>query len=1028
MKCFWFLLILCHTLFALDETVTSNLDDSSGGTLREAIVAINSAAESTNNIDFNLPGSTTITLGSSLLIPTKELTIDGTNGGNTVTVDGDNSYQIFVGLVSIDFTLQNINFSNASSNIFGGVVGSNNSVTISNGTFTTCSVTPASGDAFGGAILGDTITLTGTNSFSGCLATSASGNAFGGAIYGNSTTTLTGTNSFSGCFVTSASGDAFGGAILGAGPITLTDTNSFSDCFATAASDEARGGAILGNSTITLTGTNSFSDCFVKSISKNALGGAIFGIDTITLTGTNSFSGCFATAASEDAAGGAILGDTITLTGTNSFSGCFATSASGNALGGAIGGNSTIAISDGTFTNCSAEGNSEARGGAIYGTGPLTLTGTNSFSGCSATSTAGTAKGGAIYVVSGGTLEIKGPTTFSGNQATQGKDIFMESGASFLFDTDANVTVPNPIESDQSGPSGTFVKNGTGKLSLNGDNTYDTTDTTVNLGELNINGSVITPVIVDGGTLSGNLTINDSLTNNGGTVSPGNSAGTIHVTDNFTQNSGGTLEVDITPAPDSDRLFIQADTADVDGTLLVNIGNGNYLKGTVYKIIEGTTIIRPTLQVQKTGPLANLVQIEIVPGSIQLVINNTVIFACQSLPKGNPQMMVDALNALNLTAASPMAPLVTALGFLNCPQPLGNVLNTMTAANYANLEWMALTADTQLSYILGSRTPCLKCTSCGNNSSPSKKNKNNGSHFSARMQNQRDSWQHKSDGNTQVNEYENRHTRGAWVQVFGNYDDTNNFDWLSGYDANTGGFMVGFDLCTSPYYIGVGTGYTHTDFHLHQNAGYGDVYSLFGAIYGGIVFKYVVADASVIVGGKHFNMHRTVVFLNIDEKACAKWDSPFVNAHLGLLGKWRFSDYCWQLFGNLDYHYLYLGSVLETGNIKLLINSHHSNFLKAELGTQAKGIFKHKNVCWVPYVGVSGIVKTPLGSTNYGAFFVGSSFFQNTQTSNDAQLLISPRAGLRVHMKSFNVFVGYKGEFNQYTNDHQVDGGVEWTF
>ncbi|NGX31465.1 MAG: Extracellular serine protease [Chlamydiae bacterium] len=580
--------------------------------------------------------------------------------------------------------------------------------------------------------------------------------------------------------------------------------------------------------------------------------------------------------------------------------------------------------------------------------------------------------------------------------ATRGSDIFMRSGTNFIFDTSANVTIPNPIDSELGGTvGGGLTKQGSGKLSLNGDNTYTGT-TTVTQGELNINGSVITNVEVQpNGILSGNLSINDgkTLTNNG-LISPGNgNIGSMTIEGSFTQGSQGILEIDITPtANDADKVFvITPSIANIDGTLLVNIGSGNYIKGTLYKVIEGQTNISPSLTIQKTGALANLVDIKIIEGSIQLEINNTVIFSHPSLPQGNPLMIIDAFIALDIQENTPLVQIVEALGLLNYPGPLADVLNKMTAANYANLEWMTLTSDTQLSYILGHRAHSLKCAKRG-------------------------------ECGTEKN-------KGIWISSFGNFENTKPFDWLSGYDADAGGALIGFDVCTHPFYFGFGGGYAYTDFHLKQNSGSGDIQSGFGAIYGGFISKYFIADASVIVGGKHFDMHRKVAFLMINETAYAKFNAPFVNAHLGLMGQVHISDFRLELFGNIDYHYLQLGSILETGSsINLFINRHHSHFLKTELGINLKGIFKHGKVCYAPFVGVSGVVKTPLGNTNYGAFFAGNTFYQNTLTSNDSQLLVSPRCGIRIYAAPFIIMIGYKGEFNRYTKDHQVDGSLEWTF
>jgi autotransporter-associated beta strand protein len=74
-----------------------------------------------------------------------------------------------------------------------------------------------------------------------------------------------------------------------------------------------------------------------------------------------------------------------------------------------------------------------------------------------------------------------------------------------------------------------------GKLVLSGINTY-TGPTTVDAGNLDVNGSIASSSLVTinpSGTLSGKGEFGQ-VNNNGGTVSPGNSIGTLHIDGDFT--------------------------------------------------------------------------------------------------------------------------------------------------------------------------------------------------------------------------------------------------------------------------------------------------------------------------------------------------------------------------------------------------------------------------------------------------------------------------------------------------------------
>lgn len=127
-----------------------------------------------------------------------------------------------------------------------------------------------------------------------------------------------------------------------------------------------------------------------------------------------------------------------------------------------------------------------------------------------------------------------------------GNDIFVREHGSIAFNLSNTLSIPTPIEGDQtSGPDGPggLQKTGAGTLRLNGANTYSGT-TSVDQGALNLNGSVSgSAVIASGGTLSGNATVSGNLTNSG-TLAPGDAIGTIHTT-NLVLNSASRLTMEV---------------------------------------------------------------------------------------------------------------------------------------------------------------------------------------------------------------------------------------------------------------------------------------------------------------------------------------------------------------------------------------------------------------------------------------------------------------------------------------------------
>lgn len=152
-----------------------------------------------------------------------------------------------------------------------------------------------------------------------------------------------------------------------------------------------------------------------------------------------------------------------------------------------------------------------------------------------------------------------------------------------------------------SGIGGSLVKQGTGTMTLTGANTF-TGGTTVNAGGLLVNGSLASGVTVgSAGLLGGSGTITGSVIN-GGIVAPGNSIGTLTVSGSFTQNSGGSLQIEANAGGQSDRVNVTGapGTAALNGGTLAAqpIAGGIYAMSTTYTVLNATG--------GRTGTFANV--------------------------------------------------------------------------------------------------------------------------------------------------------------------------------------------------------------------------------------------------------------------------------------------------------------------------------------------------------------------------------------------------------------------------------------
>ncbi len=176
-------------------------------------------------------------------------------------------------------------------------------------------------------------------------------------------------------------------------------------------------------------------------------------------------------------------------------------------------GSATLTVNQ--STNSELSGALSGTGGLTKsGTGTLTLSGTNTASGTT------TVSAGTLQIGNGGTSGSLG-----GNITNNATVVFNRSDAS---------TYSGVISG-----SGAVTKSGAGTLTLSGTNTFSGA-TTISAGTLKLSGSAANSAFtVAGGTLTGAGTLGALIVDDGGTLAPGNSPGTLHA-GATTFASGGT--------------------------------------------------------------------------------------------------------------------------------------------------------------------------------------------------------------------------------------------------------------------------------------------------------------------------------------------------------------------------------------------------------------------------------------------------------------------------------------------------------
>jgi len=368
-----------------------------------------------------------------------------------------------------------------------------------------------------------------------------------------------------------------GFAIFGGAPGTVTIDNTAGNVIA-AGLQFASNGYTLSGDTLTLVGSNGAAPIIRVGDGSSAGAGytttvnnVIAGTDgltksdlgTLVLTAANTYSGdttinggvlSVSSDANLGAASNALAldGGTLQITGTT-----FNSTARTLTLGSA-GGGFSIADAGNTFTVAQSLGGSG--GLSKLGAGTLVLTGNNTYSG-------GT-------TVSAGTLQ-------GDSGSLQGN---IADNAALVF----NQTSDGIYTAVLSG-SGTLTKAGAGTLTLNASNSLSGA-ATVTTGKLvvgddshagaSLDGMV---TVASGASLGGIGTIGGL--NLAGTVAPGNSIGTLHVTGDVTFQPGSSYQIDAAPNGSSDQIAAGGKVSILGGSAVVLAQTGTWAPSTNYTIL-----------------------------------------------------------------------------------------------------------------------------------------------------------------------------------------------------------------------------------------------------------------------------------------------------------------------------------------------------------------------------------------------------------------------------------------------------------
>ena len=556
-------------------------------------------------------------------------------------------------------------------------------------------------------------------------------------------------------------------------------------------------------------------------------------------------------------------------------------------------------------------GNAFSYGGVISnfasvatGAGTVTLTGANTYTG-DTTATGTRLVLGNASALGTGRLLAAGPTVVYGSGLSIGNAVVLQGDTTLEVDGADIATQAGVISG-----AAALRKSGTGTLVLSGANTA-TGGTTVQAGSLQVGSAAATSAslagdvqVAGGATLTGGGNIGGNVVN-AGTVAPGVGLGTLTIGGNYTQQVGGTLAIDATPAGQSDQLVVGGKATIAGSTLVLGQG-GTWAPRTNYTILTAAQGVSG----QFAGASSTLVFLNPVlsytANTVGLSLERNDIAFASTAATANERSAASALEGLGF--ASPLYSAATLLDAASAAKAFDQVSGELHASTRT-----ALMDDSR--YVRDAINQHLASTTSGN-AAPAV---------------------------------------DAWTAAWGHGGDHDGNDNASRLQANGSGLLLGADIAAGANgRVGAVVGTGQNSLSVDGLASSAHVTATHAGIYGGTAFGGLHLQAGVAQAWQQVDTHRFPVVGNFAGATSGSYDAATTQAYVEAAYRFELgSQSSVEPFLNVADVRLHTDGFTERGSdAALVVQDQTTHQMLGTLGLRGSfelapgGIFAHASLGW----------------------------------------------------------------------------------